>query len=235
MVPRQKLGENENKLFWGAKSNGQSVVLPLLSQSVYAIQILSLHALRNRYQKELSMHHCQLRLQLFAFSLILVMVIVPWIVWGTDTPEGPGTSVPLQGNTHIASPDAPHIPYNSNPPTSGPHVNFIARWGIHSTPVPKEFQVHNLEDGGVVIQYNCKNCQDLVSKLEQVAKRYDRILLAPYPDMDTTIALTAWGKIDKLSQFDENRITRFIEVYIGIDHHPKEELDPTTGQKKVPK
>ena len=156
--------------------------------------------------------------------------------------EGPGQTIPLQGNVHIQSPGSPHIPYNSDPPTSGPHVNFIMRWGIHKAPVTREIQVHNLEDGGVIIQYRCDNCQELVSKLEAIVQKYQRsaaiersqtgsqhpsryehLILAPYPGMDATIALTAWGKIDKFDQFDEERITQFIEAYIGIDHHPARE------------
>src|SRR5579871_960806 len=42
----------------------------------------------------------------------------------------PGTSVPSLGNEHIQSIESPHPPYNSKPPTSGPHVPFVARWGI---------------------------------------------------------------------------------------------------------
>ena len=137
--------------------------------------------------------------------------------------EGPGTSVPILGYEHIQSPGSPHIPYNSDPPTSGPHTPYIAPWGIHNTPVPKEMQVHNLEDGGIAVQYNCSNCQELISKLEHIAAQYERIILAPYPGLDSTIALTAWGKIDKFNDFDEKRIIRFINAYIGIDHHPKAE------------
>ena len=158
--------------------------------------------------------------------------------------EGPGQTVPLQGNVHIQSPGSPHIPYNSDPPTSGPHVPFIVRWGIHTVPIPREIQVHNLEDGGVIIQYHCeKNCGELVARLESIVQqyqkraeiersktsaqqpsRYEHLILAPSnPGMDSTIALTAWGKIDKFNQFDEERITKFIEAYIGIDHHPAKE------------
>lgn len=156
--------------------------------------------------------------------------------------NGPGQAVPIQGNTHIQSPGSPHPPYNSDPPTSGPHVPFIVRWGIHRVPIAREIQVHNLEDGGVIIQYNCTDCQALVTKLESLVQRYQEkarmeqsktgskvpsryyhLILAPYPGMDATIALTAWGRIDKFNEFDEERITRFIEAYIGIDHHPAKE------------
>jgi hypothetical protein len=47
----------------------------------------------------------------------------------------------------------------------------------------------------------------------------DRVIPAPYPDIDTLIALTAWGRIDKLDAFDEARIDRFIKAYKGLDHH----------------
>lgn len=145
----------------------------------------------------------------------------------------PGITVPSLGNNHIQSIESPHPPYNSKPPTSGPHVPFVARWGIYDRPIPNELQVHNLEDGGVLIQYDCKNCAEMVQKIETLAKeyfqksqagpqnsRYGHLLVAPYPGLDTPIALTSWGKIDKLNTFDEARIRRFIEAYIGIDHHP---------------
>lgn len=39
--------------------------------------------------------------------------------------EPPGKFVPSLGNLHIPSPDYPHAPYNSDPPTSGPHLPYI--------------------------------------------------------------------------------------------------------------
>ncbi len=187
-----------------------------------------------------------------SFSLVTVAMA------GSETADSPGQPVPLQGNTHIQSPGSPHPPYNSDPPTSGPHVPFIVRWGVHKVPITREIQVHNLEDGGVIIQYNCSPphpslspkggedkegaCGELVSMLEAIAQqyqkkaeiersktdskhpsRYDHLILAPYPGMDARIALTAWGRIDKFNEFDEARITKFIEAYIGIDHHPEKE------------
>ena len=131
----------------------------------------------------------------------------------------PGTQFPDQGNLHIASPESPHEPYNSDPPTSGPHLPYIAPWGVHTRPIPRELQVHNLEDGGVVVQYNCE-CPDLAAKLKAVVQRYEKnVILAPYPGMTPTIALTAWTRLDVLEEFDEGRIKRFIEAYRGIDHH----------------
>lgn len=142
------------------------------------------------------------------------------IIYDNFLKEYPGEAVMSQGNMHIG-PDEEHPPYNTNPPTSGWHLSNLARWGIHSEPVPDEAQVHNLEDGGVVIQYNCDDCQDLVKQLEGIVASYrDRLVLAPRKDMDARIALTAWGRIDKLQEFDEGRIRKFINAYRGLDHHP---------------
>lgn len=132
----------------------------------------------------------------------------------------PGTSIPDMGHDHIQDGRSTPVPYNSDPPTSGPHLRQVARWGTYDQPVPRELAVHNLEHGGVIINYNCQ-CPELVQSLVALAKRYEGapVILAPYPGMDDRIALTAWGKIDKFNEFNEERIIRFIEAYIGIDHH----------------
>ncbi len=151
--------------------------------------------------------------------------------------DGPGISVPSLGNRHISSIRSPHPPYNSVPPTSGPHTHNVAQWGVYRQQVPDELQVHNLEDGGVIIQYDCTDCTEMIRKLEKLARgyfkqakeeeksgkrsKYRHLIVGPYRGIGNKIALTAWGKIDKFDEFDEDRIRRFIEAYIGIDHHPK--------------
>ncbi len=136
------------------------------------------------------------------------------------TKRSVGTAVTVQAKWHLVSLSDPHPPYSSLPPTSGPHMGRRARWGIHKDPIPDEVQVHNLEDAGVMVQYNCGDCGILIRRLESIVGRYDEyVVLAPYPRLDRKIALTAWGRIDKFDQFDEKRIVKFIEAYKGIDHH----------------
>lgn len=173
------------------------------------------------------------------FLGILLSVFLSPVLYAESLPgEGPGVSVPLLGNLHIPSIGAPHAPYNSVPPTSGPHTHNVAQWGVYRQQLPDELQVHNLEDGGVLVQYDCSECKELVQKLETLARgyykkakaeeketskrsRYSHLIVAPYKSIGNKIALTAWGKIDKFDEFDEDRIRRFIEAYIGVDHHPK--------------
>ena len=151
-------------------------------------------------------------------AAVLVSIVVGYFAYRAQA-NLPGAQLPDQGNRHIAGPDAPHEPYNSEPPTSGPHLPYIAPWGVHTRPIGRELQVHNLEDGGVLVQYNCE-CPDLVAKLKAIVQRYDKyVILAPYDGMKPKIALTAWTRIDTLEEFDEARVRRFIETYRGIDHH----------------
>jgi hypothetical protein len=146
--------------------------------------------------------------------------------------QKPGQEFPSLGNAHIQRLGEVHDPYNSDPPTSGPHMPTIAPWGMYDQPIPKEYQVHNLEDGGVLLQYSCpKGCPELMKKLQALFvkykkradtdKKYIHLIIAPYPQMDSRLALTAWTRLEKLNDFDEPQIDRFIDAYIGIDHHKK--------------
>jgi hypothetical protein len=165
--------------------------------------------------------------QMAALYLIGALILAGAGYWayGKWSQGSPGEFVKSLGNRHIAHAEAGLTKYNSDPPTSGPHLPNIANWGVHQEPIAKELQVHNLEDGGVVVQYNCPatdpGCAPLIEKLAGIVRRYSRnVILAPYPGLSHKIALTAWSRIDKFNDFDENRILRFIEAYIHIDHHP---------------
>lgn len=179
--------------------------------------------------------------------IALISGFVAMIIWKSSSSEVLGQSITSLGNDHIESVSTGHIPYNSTPPTSGPHLDNIAPWGVSKEPIPNELQVHNLEDGGVMVQYWCgggfdfpensvaesnststaeviadyqKGCPELVSQLKEIVDRYgEQVLLAPYPELPAKIALTAWTRIDTFDEFDEKRIVNFIEAYRGIDHH----------------
>ncbi|KKS97999.1 MAG: hypothetical protein UV73_C0004G0141 [Candidatus Gottesmanbacteria bacterium GW2011_GWA2_43_14] len=184
----------------------------------------------------------QLRLgKLQKYGIIIAACLVflaggYWFIREASKPK-PGEFVPTLGNEHIQNITDTHESYNSLPPTSGTHVNNKAPWGVSGSPIPDELQLHNLEDGGIMVQYNCTpdgdsqkeatdsaegqdECQKLVAGLTAVIKKYkDKVILAPYPQLDTKIALTAWTKLDKFNEFNEERIEKFIKAYRGIDHH----------------
>ena len=157
----------------------------------------------------------------FAWAIAVAAVVFS-VYYLSGASAHKARDVPSLGNRHIRVGTSGAVSYNTDPPTSGPHYPTIVSWGVHWKPIDKGFQVHNLEDGGVLVQYGCTDCPELVRKLENIVRGYPKfVVLAPYPSMKHRIALTAWGKIDTLEAFDEKRITAFIEAFRGIDHHPR--------------
>ncbi len=113
------------------------------------------------------------------------------------------------------------IPYTTDPPTHGPHTTFLTRWGVYKEPVPKAILIHNMEDGGVVIWYNPSLLSpEGLKLLTDIVQGYPQhVVLTPYPSLTTPIALTAWGRILRLSAMDAGKVMDFINAYKGIDHH----------------
>ena len=135
----------------------------------------------------------------------------------TSCSSGPGGEFPDQGDQHIAN-EQSFTGYSSAPPTSGPHWGAPAPWGIHSEPLPNEWQVHNLEHGGVMIQYNTED-QNLITQLRRFAQKQSDfpcfLIVAPYPDMQFPVAVTAWGVRDTMESYDEARLQEFVDAYLN--------------------
>jgi hypothetical protein len=148
----------------------------------------------------------------------LIAVIAASVLWALQ-PASVGFGVlqefPIQGRTHIQRAQN-HPAYNSTPPTSGWHYgDQVASHGIHAEPVPNEVQVHNLEHGEIMVQYDCPSgCPDTLAALERIVKSYPKkVILAPYPGMGKPIALTSWGRLKYLNTPDETAIRAFIAAY----------------------
>ena len=170
-------------------------------------------------------------------AIIIASGVWLWRETADAIESQPGTSVPDLGNLHIPQGTRSPIAYNTTPPTSGPHYDPLARWGVHTEPIPDELQVHNLEDGGVCSSNigAMSRAQQLVEQLTAAGQPYlssphPYVILAPYPEMETRIALTAWGRIDQFEEFDEERIRRFIEAYRCTNWHE----GPLRGRGRVP-
>lgn len=64
-------------------------------------------------------------------------------------------------------------------------------------------------------EWQDQGCRDLVSKLTAIYEKKGKrkLVVIPRPSLDTAIALTAWTRIDKFDDFDEQRIARFIDAW----------------------
>ena len=183
----------------------------------------------------------RLRQNLYVYGggaiLVAIVALVIFVNIRNAAPVGGEESWPSQGNTHIQQGSASPIEYNTTPPTSGPHYPGLAPWDIYDEPIRYEQVVHNMEDGGVIVYYQCEeDCPELREQLAEVVRPYvnrgRHVLMMPndpdwtgfgsqsaHKDMGARIALTAWQRLDKFEEFDEGRIRAFIERYEGIDHH----------------
>jgi hypothetical protein len=151
-----------------------------------------------------------------AIIALLLVGGVAWAVLKANQPV-PGQAVPIQSRDHIQVGQS-HPAYNSDPPTSGWHYPEPAKAGFYDTPLPDEQVIHNLEHGHVVISYDCSkltDCETVKAELRSLVDRFQRwkIVAVPRQNADAAIALTAWGRIEKLDGYDENRITAFVRYW----------------------
>ncbi len=128
-------------------------------------------------------------------------------------PAGPVPTMPSRDHVQ----EGTTVVYSTNPPTSGEHSGKPATWGVYpSTPPPDERLVHNLEHGGVVMYYNpAKLDPETVEQFKALTRDLQKdqkcVILtqrASIPD-DKSIALTAWGTLAMLEQYDEAAIRAF--------------------------
>lgn len=172
-------------------------------------------------------------LLLFAIALVAILVLPglgnsnnPGSTASGDISIGPDPTAkvdtfPNQGQDHIAVGQS-HPPYNSDPPTSGPHYSNPDLWGVYDKPRADEALVHNLEHGGIVIHYDCAtSCTEVINQLSNYARRYrpdvfTGILLAPrkLPE-GAKISLTAWQHRLLLKSLDTEKINSFIATYFN--------------------
>ncbi|MEO5633678.1 DUF3105 domain-containing protein [Gaiella sp.] len=159
--------------------------------------------------------------------------------------EGAGCTVKavnsIASNDHsVATPEGTSSKWNTSPPTSGPHYSQQAIWGSFTEPLLQAQVVHNLEHGGIFIQYG----EDVPkATVDQLQVFYDAhrngTLLAPLPSLGSKIALGAWttkdGKPDEgtaylvtCADFDEDAYAAFFAAnqFKGPERFPKNSMQP---------
>ena len=122
---------------------------------------------------------------------------------------------PSEGRGHVSSLTA-KVNYKTFPPTSGTHYVQPAIWNRYTQPLSLIQEVHNLEHGGVIVQYGGKVSQTTVDELTAF---YDSspngMLLAPLPKLGKKIALTAWQRLATCPRFDEKAYAAFRDAFRG--------------------
>jgi hypothetical protein len=144
----------------------------------------------------------------------LVVLVGGFFLVRAVTASEPGEEVAVQPSDHVDQ-STTVTDYNSDPPTSGNHWGSTAEWGVHEEPVANELQVHNLEHGGVVIQYNRSVPPEQVEVLREITNQCNvKLLLAPRPEMTSAVAVTSWGYVLHLDSVDREQIQEFIGAHV---------------------
>lgn len=161
---------------------------------------------------------------------------------GTEATVGMRETFPDLGREHLSDEDTTAViagtlappQYNSVPPTSGTHSPFWAQCGIYLQAIPDIVQVHSLEHGAVLIQYNPDIDPADISALEEFAREQgSHVVVAPNPAVVPYIALTAWTVRLEMSTLDLAAVERFWLDYAneGPERVPCPfEVDEAAGQ-----
>lgn len=156
---------------------------------------------------------------------VVALIAVPIAIEAVQAASLPGERFASQGNRHV--PEGANVPpYNSNPPTSGPHTDPLAAWGVYGPEdeVPHDQRLlHNMEDGGVVLWYkpaaDAAATEERIAALEEIASGYRRTVIVPREDMPTEFAFTAWQRLQRFDAIEVDAMRAFVDAYEGIDHH----------------
>jgi hypothetical protein len=135
---------------------------------------------------------------------------------------------PSQGRDHTQDPAA-NVDYNSTPPTSGTHHFQPAIWDFYDRPVNQLQSVHNLEHGGIVIQYGSAVPDATVTQIEEFYRGDPNgMLVAPLPALGNKVALSAWTHLGTCTAFDEEAFSAFRDAYRfrGPEAFPADRLEP---------
>ncbi|MGI8517521.1 MAG: DUF3105 domain-containing protein [Acidimicrobiia bacterium] len=144
---------------------------------------------------------------------VIAAVLIGAVVFFATRPPPPALAnvqtFPDLGQAHLVA-NEPAPEYNSNPPTSGPHAPSPALCGIYRQPVSDIAQVHDLEHGVVVVQYDPAISDEQRDQLEQFGRDApSHVIVAPREGMDATIAVTAWTKLMTMDTADLEAIEAF--------------------------
>jgi hypothetical protein len=111
---------------------------------------------------------------------------------------------------HVAELD---IPEGGLPPMGGPHYGRWQNCGIYETAVDPGFAIHSMEHGAVWITYHPDLPREQIDALQNRVRGQAYLLLSPYPDQSSPIALTVWDIQLTVESADDERIDQFIRRY----------------------
>jgi Protein of unknown function (DUF3105) len=164
-------------------------------------------------------------------STVAVLAVPTAVAFGAPSTNGPAVcslrSYPGQPVKHTQ--DLELKPnYNSFPPTTGTHYYRPAKFNFYTFELPQLAIVHNLEHGGIAVQYGRNVPASTVAEIKAWYLRdTNAMLVAPFAALGNKIALTAWnappyqgstpdpgrGYVATCTDFDAVEFTEFVKAH----------------------
>lgn len=175
-------------------------------------------------------------------GLVVIVVVVAVIALsGGSSTGGPGAALAAAGcelfqpapsqvtadNNHVLElPEG--FEYNTFPPSQGPHHPETLLFNLYPEPVEQLNLVHNLEHGGMYVQYGDQtSAEDIAAIGAWWEADPNGLVIAPLPELGDTIALGAWttpeesnyedsvGRLAYCKGFDQAAFDAFKDAYRG--------------------
>jgi Protein of unknown function (DUF3105) len=138
----------------------------------------------------------------------------------------------LVGVHSIQTPSGTSARWNTDPPTSGPHYQIPAVFGIYEDEIEMARLVHNLEHGGIYILYGKDVPASTVDELRSLYESHKTgTIMAPLHRLGNQFALGAWvddgdtrnGFLAKCTTFNEDVVGTFFR---SLQFRGPERFDP---------
>jgi hypothetical protein len=159
-------------------------------------------------------------------AVVIVLGVIGYLAWVAFRPAA-GESVPIMANAgdHVEVGSDPG-PFNSDPPTSGPHYAQEYDAGFYDpddpeaqAEYPEGYLIHNLEHGYVIFWYNCDlldeaGCEELKTAIQSVMDDFNGLKLIGFPraSIEAPVVMTSWGQKQVFQSFDAGQARRFIQA-----------------------
>jgi hypothetical protein len=194
---------------------------------------------------ELEARHRTILYAIAGSGVVALIVVVALVVvgGGSGNAKAAASALAAAGCQYKHYPEQPRSPHyatetpspapkwNSFPPTSGRHYGQWVLWGNYTEPQPLIKSTHNLEHGGVIIQYGNKVPRSDIQKISDFWQSDpNAMLVAPLPKLGNKIALTSWTQWAECTHFNQNAFSKFRSAFryqapeSGV--FPKSALEP---------
>jgi hypothetical protein len=99
-------------------------------------------------------------------------------------------------------------------PIGGNHNQTPQSCQAYTAPISNVHAVHSLEHGAVWATYNPKTAtKDDIAALTKLVTGSSSRMLSPYPGLDSTISLQAWGERLKVGSAKDSRVQEFFNLF----------------------